>query len=288
MSQNSDSPLVSVVLPTFNNANTIRAAVGSIIRQTQRDWELLVIDDGSTDDTPAAIDEFGDERIKLVRDGARRGLPARLNQAMAMARGVFIARMDGDDFSYPERLTWQLDYLSAHSDVDLVSGWALFFNHPDRPIGLLKSPEHHASICAKMPRIVPLVHPTWFGRRAWFLKYPYDPSFKRIEDQELLYRAMPSSRYACLQKTVLAFRLSRGHIRRVKNEAIDQWYHLLLQARYLLQEKRPLEVPFHVLSRGLKALYKPAGSFMGLHAVLHRRSLTRLTEDDIRRFRELC
>ncbi len=288
MSQTSDRPIVSVLLPTFNNALTIGAAVSSILQQTYQAWELLVIDDGSTDGTQSALRLFQDERVQVVADGARRGLPSRLNQAVGMARGKFIARMDGDDYSYPERLERQVSYLNAHPNTDLVAGWALFFDYPDKALGVFRAPETHVALCGGLPRILPLIHPTWLGRKEWFLRYPYDPHFRRIEDQELLYRALPSSCFACLQEVILAYRIHRGQLRRVKNEALDQRYHLQLHLRYLLERRKPASAMRVALTRGAKALYRPLFAAIGLSRYMHRRSLSKLSGTELSRFQALA
>src|SRR5688500_12313854 len=97
-------PLVTIAMPVRNAAGTIRTAIRSIMQQTLSSWELLVIDDGSTDDSAWAARDLGDDRVAVLADGRREGLPARLNQAAAIGRGRYFARMDADDISYPERL----------------------------------------------------------------------------------------------------------------------------------------------------------------------------------------
>lgn len=287
MIQTADSPLVSVVLPTYNNGATIRSAVQSIIEQSWRDWELLVMDDGSTDHTRAEIASLHDERIILTTDGTRRGLSNRLNQGIGIARGSFVARMDGDDFSYPERIEQQLKYLGAHPQTDLAASWAMFFEHPRVPLGVYRPPESHEELCARMPKIVPLIHPTWMGRRDWFLKYPYDPAYTRIEDQDLLFRALPASRFACVQRVLLAFRLHR-QISRVRIEALDQYYHLKLHVRYLVK-RRAWGLALRVaLSRGSKVIYRPVFALLGMSRYMHTRSLLAASPDEESRFRAIA
>src|SRR4051794_36827493 len=117
------TPLVSIGMPVRNNEKTLGVAVRSIVRQTYPQWELLLINDGSTDGTLEVARGFCDERIRVIDEPESRGLPARLNQAVAAARGEYFARMDGDDLSYPERLERQVAYLQAHPEVDLVGAW---------------------------------------------------------------------------------------------------------------------------------------------------------------------
>src|SRR3977135_2951826 len=100
----SPPPLVSVIMSVLNGAATVGAAVRSIQMQTLQDWELIVNDNGSSDNTGSIVSGFGDSRIRLIREAPGAGLATRLNQAAALSRGEFIARMDADDVCFPERL----------------------------------------------------------------------------------------------------------------------------------------------------------------------------------------
>ena len=93
--------LVTVAMPVRNCEKTIAAAVRSVLNQTFQDWEMLVVDDGSSDGTVAEVRRFEDKRIMLHLDGQSKGLPARLNEAIGVASGEYFARMDGDDVCYP-------------------------------------------------------------------------------------------------------------------------------------------------------------------------------------------
>src|SRR5688572_5358734 len=117
----SDAPPVSVVLPVYNGQQYIHEAVSSIQNQSFQDFEFLIVDDGSTDDTPAILQEFArrDDRIRLYHQ-ENSGLISSLNRMCRVARGLYIARMDADDISLPNRLRRQIDYLDSHSDVGIV------------------------------------------------------------------------------------------------------------------------------------------------------------------------
>ena len=106
--------LVSVILPCFNAEPSIKSAIDSICQQTFQDWELLVIDDGSTDNTVEIINSLADKKIKVVLLGRNAGYPSAMNEGIARAQGKFIARMDADDISAPTRLAEQLKALHLH------------------------------------------------------------------------------------------------------------------------------------------------------------------------------
>ncbi|MBX3348220.1 MAG: glycosyltransferase family 2 protein [Nitrospira sp.] len=116
-------PLVSVLLPVYNAASYVQEAIESILRQTYRNFELIVVDDGSTDESGRVIQTITDPRIRVVHQ-PNRGLSAALNRAIEMAQGVYLARQDADDLSLPQRLDRQVDFLEAHPAVGMVGTWA--------------------------------------------------------------------------------------------------------------------------------------------------------------------
>lgn len=201
------SPLVTVLLPVRNGRKTLRAAVSSLVSQTYTSMEVLVLDDGSTDGSAEIVEGFNDPRVCVIRDGLHKGLATRLNEGIDLARGKYIARMDADDVAFPERFLEQVRYLERHPDVDLLGARAIVFRSAEDVIGLLPFRADHAQICARPCRRIPLAHPTWMGKADWFRQHRYrSPEVLRAEDQELLLRAAPDSRYACLDKVLLGYR----------------------------------------------------------------------------------
>ena len=120
-------PRVSILMPVYNVAPYLREAMDSILTQTFQDFELIVLDDYSPDNSSEILDTYTDERIVRYRGEKNMGLSNVLNVGLQMARGEFIARMDSDDLSTPERLATQVAYLDAHPEIDLCScGMELF------------------------------------------------------------------------------------------------------------------------------------------------------------------
>jgi len=208
-------PLISVVLPVYNAEQTVAAAVRSIRAQTLEDWELIVVDDASTDGSLAQIEKFADPRIRLMRNGGNLGLAASLNRGHTEAAGKYFARMDADDVSFPERLARQLAYLEAHPTVDLVGAGMMVVTRDDQPLGVLHPPASHGEICAAGRRgLFPLYHPTWFARAEWHRTHPYDPVYRKAQDFELLLRAASTSTYANLSEVLLAYRSEAAQMRK--------------------------------------------------------------------------
>jgi glycosyltransferase involved in cell wall biosynthesis len=202
-----NGPRVSVLLPCRNGSQTLELALRSMLAQTFTDFELLLLDDGSTDRSMAIASAFNDPRIRILSDGMHRGLPWRLNHGVSCARGQYIARMDADDVSFPYRLEMQLAYLDRNPHIDLVGCRAVVFRDSGDVVGLLPFALDHAALCARPWRNIPLPHPTWMGHRRWFRTHAYRlPEVRFAEDQELLLRASPTSCYACLGDVLLGYR----------------------------------------------------------------------------------
>lgn len=233
------SPLVTIAMPVFNCEKTISSAILSILNQTYRNWELLIIDDGSKDQTLEIAKNFQDSRIRIIIDGYHRNLPARLNQAIAMSQGKYFARMDGDDISYPERIQNQVEYLAQHPEVDLLGTQVIIFNQNIHVLGSLSVKETHTQICSRPWSGFPMTHPTWMGKIEYFREYQYDINAIRMEDQDLLLRSYKTSKFACLPKILLAYRVESLCLKKILTGRynfslsliyrafIDQDYYLL-------------------------------------------------------------
>ncbi len=204
-------PLVSIAMPVFNAARTLPATLCSIRLQTYQHWELLLIDDGSSDATLglAHAAARADSRIRVIEGVGNAGLAARLNEAIALARGPYIARLDADDIAYPTRLAIQLKFMLDNPECDLLGCAALIFDDSGRMRGKWSAPQVHAEICARPWSRIPLPHPTWFGKRQWFARYEYRPEYKKTQDQDLLLRAYADSRFACVPDILLGYRQER-------------------------------------------------------------------------------
>ncbi|QIP01730.1 glycosyltransferase family 2 protein [Bradyrhizobium symbiodeficiens] len=189
-----------------NAAATIGAAVRSVQLQTLRDWELIVIDDGSSDKSAEIVGAFEDDRIRLIREATSAGLATRLNQAVALSRGDYVARLDADDICFPERLARQVEHLQHDPRIDLLGCGAVVFADDARLVGMLPIEVTHAKITAQPFRGFPLPHPTWCGRADWFRNNPYDARLMKTQDQDLLLRAFAHGRFAALTDVLVGYR----------------------------------------------------------------------------------
>jgi glycosyltransferase involved in cell wall biosynthesis len=209
--------LVSIIMPVYNAAPTLSQALRSIGWQSHGNWELILIDDGSTDATLSLARSAAksDPRIRVIEGGANAGLAARLNQAIGIAQGDFIARMDADDLAYPERLAAQVKFMLDHPECDLTGCAALIFDTTGRVQGKFPLRLTHAEICARPWAGFPLPHPTWLGKRTWFSRFGYASDYKKTQDQDLLLRSYTQSRFACVPDILLGYRQERRNLKKL-------------------------------------------------------------------------
>jgi glycosyltransferase involved in cell wall biosynthesis len=191
-----DRPLVTVGIPFYNAEQTLADAIRSVFAQTLIDWELILMDDGSTDGSLDVARSIEDPRVRVVCDGRHLALAARLNQITGLARGKFIARLDADDLMHPDRLQAQVSYLHANPAVDVVGTGMYILDGSGQPIACRRDRE--APAARQLFVKGPLSHATVTGRRAWFLAYQYDESYTSTQDRELWCRAFATSRFANL------------------------------------------------------------------------------------------
>lgn len=208
-------PLVSVIMSMRNSAATVGAAVRSVLQQTLADFELIVIDNGSSDQSGAIVAGFNDPRIRLVREASTSCLAVRLNQAVTLSRGEFIARMDADDICFPDRLSRQAARLREDPRLDLIGCGAVVFTSAGELVGELPVGHVHQDIVARPFVGFPFPHPTWCGRATWFRDNPYDSSIGYAEDQDLLLRSFRHSRLGAVDAVLLAYRQDQLILRKL-------------------------------------------------------------------------
>lgn len=196
---------VTVGISYYNPGRFLRPAIQSVFAQSLQDWQLVLVNDGSTDDSPAFVRSISDSRVLSLDDGCQRGLPARLNQIAAVADSPFLARMDADDIMHPMRLERQLAFMQENSDVDVVGSYAYSIDVNNRPIGLLGDRPMPRSPYEVFVRGC-FVHPSVLGRTAWFRSYLYSELYPRAEDAELWARTVDSSTFRCIPEPLLFYR----------------------------------------------------------------------------------
>jgi len=197
-------PLISVVLPVYNCQNYIEEAVHSILNQTISDFELIIIDDASTDETLTIINNLKDPRIKIVTKDQNLGLIHSLNLAFELSKGKFIARMDGDDISVPNRFEKQLDILENNSDVIVCGSWMQHFGKSEITV---KHKENHNEIVAQMLLHCSLNMGTTMFYREILIANKFDESKKHVEDYDFWSRVAWIGKFYNIQEVLYYYRV---------------------------------------------------------------------------------
>lgn len=232
----STAPLVTVGIPFFDEERHLASAIRSILVQTWPSIEVLLVDDGSRDRSLEIARSFRDERVKVLSDGERRYLPARLNQIVSHARGEFVARMDADDVVHPDRIRRQIEALEQCDGV--ASGtWAGLVDGQDVPFAVIEANVHPTAAVALEQGII--CHASLVARRDWLRAHPYDETLTRSEDRDLWCRTFATP-FTIVEAPLYVVRVSRGHPHFLPDYLESQRQHRLLYARYGMKALGPL------------------------------------------------
>lgn len=217
---------VTVLMPVHNGALYLAEAVDSILRQTFADFELLVLDDGSTDDTPHILGACSDPRLAVIRNEKNVGVIAALNRGLEVAKGEFVARMDADDVALPNRLQRQVDFLRASPRTGLCGTW--FRTIGDGRSTTVRPPTAAEDVSAKLFYESPLAHPSVMFRRALFAvhRLRYSGDYPHAEDFELWTRVDHVTEIANLPEVLLQYRRHGEQIssarKAMQQESVDR------------------------------------------------------------------
>ena len=183
-------PAVTVLMAVYNGEPFLSQAIASILEQTWRDFEFLIVDDGSTDRTEEVIRGYDDRRIRLISNDRNLGLPRTLNRGLGLATGTFVARQDADDIAEPDRLARQIAFCAAHPDVALVGTWYREIDEAGVAGPTLTLPRDHTAICWDLLFYCPFVHSAALWRREVVRERvgPYDESLAYAQDYQLWQR----------------------------------------------------------------------------------------------------
>lgn len=183
-------PLVSIIMGTYNCKDTVENAIASMRNQTYRNWEFIICDDASNDDTRKILEKCAkeDSRIRLLQNEKNCRLAATLNRCLKQCGGKYVARMDADDESLPDRLQKQVDFLEQNADYDVVGCGRVFFDENGDYKEQLLTKEPTARMLLTNP---PFVHPTILMRKSVYdelLGYSVSERTMRAEDLDLWFR----------------------------------------------------------------------------------------------------
>ena len=221
--------MISVILPTYNNERTIFDSIQSILNQSYQNFELIIVNDCSKDNTKKVIKSFDDSRIVYLENDRNIGRPQSRNKGLEKAKGNFIATMDGDDIAVPERLEIQLNYLTNNPNIDLVASNIIYFTK--NKVAGISDLKMYEQKKFKFLYTFGLPHPTWMAQAKFFENLNYDPKMVVAQDQDLLLRAHYSCKFTLLKEPLVFFRIPEKINIKYK---LNQTYHLLLaRTRYI-------------------------------------------------------
>ena len=211
--------MVTVLLPAYNAQDFIRETIQSIIIQTYKDWELIIINDGSTDNTKDVVLSFKDERIKYYENDGNRKLIYTLNRGLKLATGKYIARMDSDDICYPTRFEKQVAFLESHPDVIVCGTQIEYFGTKSTNYRKLTFPSEDTALKDMLAISTCFAHPTVMIRRDALVKSgcEYDVDYKNAEDYSLWIDLMEYGKFANLSEKLLNYRVSDTQVSQPSN-----------------------------------------------------------------------
>lgn len=203
------SPVVSVVMPTYNGARFLRPAIASILEQTFRDFELIVINDGSTDETARILADYHDDHIVVIANNQNLGIAEATNRGLAAARGEYVALQDHDDISLPNRLKVQAEFLRSHPTVALVGSAAKLIDENGAEHGHYREPEDDIDLKWETLFRCPFRHTTVMVRRQTVVDvggYSGAQEYATATDYDLLSRITLNNDVRNLSESLVLWR----------------------------------------------------------------------------------
>jgi glycosyltransferase involved in cell wall biosynthesis len=281
------APLISVVLPVYNGAPYLTEAIDSILNQTWRDFELIIIDDGSTDDSALIIASYSDPRIRFYQQ-KNNGLAVTLNRGISLAAGAYIARQDQDDVSLACRLEKQIAFLEAHPDYGMVGTWASIWEETKPTDRFHKHNTDNLSLKFDLLFDNAFVHSSLMIRKTVFDEveaYCTDPDRQPPEDYELWSRVVRKFRVANIPEVLHVYREMPRSMSRTGNNPFLQ--HLLkinvenlawaTEGRYSNQSLQDLAALIH----GVYPQFSGKTSLRELVSIIHEAARVLCNHDSV-------
>ncbi len=202
-------PLISVVLPVYNVENYIGEAIESILQQTIQDFEILIIDDCSTDNTLDVVRAYDDERIKIITKACNKGLIDSLNIGFELAKGKYIARMDGDDISNLKRFEKQLYILENNPDIKACGCWLQEFGISSK---IKKQNELHEEISANLLWNCSMTLGSVMMDSLWAKQFQFNELKKHVEDYDFWAKMHTKGRFYNIQEVLYHYRVHNSQV----------------------------------------------------------------------------
>ena len=204
-------PEISVLMSVFNSEKWLKSSIDSVLSQSEDEFEFIIINDGSTDNTSSIIRSYNDDRIIIIEQG-NIGLTKSLNVGLRIAKGKYIARIDADDISMPNRLVEQKKFMEVNTDIALVGSDAILIDENDQYMGHAVYPTSHKMLIKrlKLPLYSVFPHSSIFFQRDVIMKLNgYNENFIMSQDQDLYLRLLSEKhKIACINKPLVKLRIN--------------------------------------------------------------------------------
>lgn len=215
------NPLVSIVLPVYNAELFVAKAINSILQQTYTEFEFIIINDGSTDGSEQIILSFNDNRIRYIKNDTNLKLIATLNKGIALAQGAYIARMDADDESYPNRLRQQVAFMQANPAVGALGTYAKRIDIRTGHSIDWKFPTTHKAMLCRMFWGSTIIHPTAIIRREALVNNHFNAEYQHAEDYKLWKDIAQTYQLANLPEFLLNYSEHDGQITTTQQQGMN-------------------------------------------------------------------
>lgn len=211
-------PTVSVIMPVYNGEQYLKDAIDSVLSQTFNDFELLIIDDASKDNSVKIVKQYSDKRIKLFINETNQGVALTLNKGIELSVGRYIARMDCDDISEPDRFIKQVSYMDKHDNCVICGSSITVLNGSDERLRVYSDTD--GAIRADMIFNSAFVHPAVMMRADVLKKFSirYNVEFERAEDYEMWSRILKKGKCCNLKEPLLKYRHHERQITQIQND----------------------------------------------------------------------
>jgi len=234
---------VSIIMSAYNSEKFLSLALDSIIQQSYTNFELIIFDDGSNDNTRSIIIEYAekDNRIIPVFNDENMGLTTNLNRGIQLSKGIYIARMDADDISFPERFEKQVRFLDNHPDIDLLGTGSIDIDELGNDTHLRTVPEKHKEIINLLPRANPITHSSVMFRKMSFDKINfYNESYRTTQDYEMWFRAAGIGlKFHNLNEVLLKYRMDGNYVSR------KSFMYRLYDCKLRLRSFKYIKLPYY-------------------------------------------
>lgn len=238
--KNKNNTVISVVMSVYNAESYLEEAINSILNQNYKDFEFIIINDGSTDNSLEIIEKHKnqDERIVLI-SRENRGLVSSLNEGIEKAKGKYIARMDADDISLPERFEKQIE-LMEKENIDICGGHYLSINNFGEPLSLNLTPRGHQLCTLSLVSKVPFAHPTVMIKKSFLEKHglKYGQSInQKAEDLDLWIRIHEKgAKFSNVNEIIFKYRIIENSLSKLNDLKIRQETKIMLKNFYINNE----------------------------------------------------